>query len=305
MKRYNTLIAFGGTSAFVFIFVYTIIVTSGYQKDDLNVGQYYPPSRDLHLSQILKTPPPPHVYQKDIDLNTIYSQAKQDIVVYDMFPKDHGFFIEMGAFDGEKWSNTLWLERKHNWTGLLIEANPDLCVKIDKLHRRVWRLCACVSNKPHASFLKWSALGGVKDNINQHHIKQIKEEKKVTVPCFNLDTVLNEIRVSHINYFSLDVEGAELFILETMKNELKSGKIVVDVWTIEYRVWDGEKVVLDVSLKNLEGFRTFFKDIGGYVEHSQLSNDKNIADGWALDVIFVNINTWCKSNKVLPSGVQC
>lgn len=305
MTRYKNLIAFGGTLAFVFIFVYIIIVISGCKKDDLIGGQYYPPSRDLHLSQILKPPPPPHVYQNDIDLNRIYSQAKQDIVVYDIFPKDHGFFIEMGAFDGQKWSNTLWLERKHNWTGLLIEANPDLCVKIDKLHRRVWRLCACVSNKPRASFLQSSALGGVKDNINEHHLKQINEEHKVTVPCFKLDTILNEIRVSHINYFSLDVEGAELFVLETMKNELKSEKIIVDVWTIEYRVWDGEKVVMDASLKNLEGFRTFFKDIGGYVEHSQLSNDEYTADGWALDVVFVNINSWCKTTKVLPSGVQC
>jgi hypothetical protein len=52
-----------------------------------------------------------------------------------------------------------------------------------------------------------------------------------------------------------------------MKNELKSEKIIVDVWTIEYRVWDGEKIVVDASLENLEGLRTFFKDIGGYVEH--------------------------------------
>lgn len=305
MTRYKTLISFGGTLAFVFIFVYTIIVTSGSKKDDLIGRQYYPPSRDLHLSQILKRAPPQHVYQNDIDLNKIYSQAKQDIVVYDIFPKDHGFFIEMGAFDGQQWSNTLWLERKHNWTGLLIEANPDLCVKIDKLYRRVWRLCACISNKPYASFLQSAALGGVKDNINEHHIKQIKEEYTVTVPCFKLDTILNEIRVSHINYFSLDVEGAELFVLETIKNELKSEKIIVDVWTIEYRVWDGEKIVVDASLENLEGLRTFFKDIGGYVEHSQLSNDEHTADGWALDVVFVNINTWCKTNKVLPSGVQC
>jgi hypothetical protein len=61
--------------------------------------------------------------------------------------------------------------------------------------------------------------------------------------------------VSHINYFSLDVEGAELFVLETMKNELISQKIIVDVWTIEYRVWDGEKIVVDASLVALNTTR--------------------------------------------------
>jgi predicted acetyltransferase len=93
----------------------------------------------------------------------------------------------------------------------------------------------------------------------------------VTVPCFKLDTVLDKIQQTHIDYFSLDVEGAELFVLNSMKNEAKSGKMIVDVWTIEYRVWDGTKIIVDKSKNNLEGLRNFFKNVGGYVEHSQLS----------------------------------
>jgi hypothetical protein len=33
-----------------------------------------------------------------------------------------------------------------------------------------------------------------------------------------------------------------------MKNELKSGKIVVDAWTIEYRVWDGSQIIVRLLL---------------------------------------------------------
>ena len=40
--------------------------------------------------------------------------------------KKNGFFVEAGAFDGENFSNTLLFELKHNWTGLLVEPNPDL-----------------------------------------------------------------------------------------------------------------------------------------------------------------------------------
>ena len=40
--------------------------------------------------------------------------------------KKNGFFVEAGAFDGEAFSNTLLFELKHNWTGLLVEPNPDL-----------------------------------------------------------------------------------------------------------------------------------------------------------------------------------
>jgi hypothetical protein len=49
-------------------------------------------------------------------------------------------------------------------------------------------------------------------------------------------------------------------------------------------VWDGTKIMVDKSKNNLEGLRNFFKDIGDYVEHSQLSNGADTSDGMALDV---------------------
>ena len=71
-------------------------------------------------------------------------------------------------------------------------------------------------------------------------------------------------------------------------------------------MFDGKKDIFDASVKNLVKLRNFFREIGGYVEHSQLTekNRKN-TDGWALDVVFVNIETWCTVNQVLPDGNKC
>ena len=57
----------------------------------------------------------------------IYGQFRQGDVVdkYYSGSKYGGFFIEAGAYDGEKLSNTLFFELKQSWTGLLIEPNPD------------------------------------------------------------------------------------------------------------------------------------------------------------------------------------
>jgi len=41
--------------------------------------------------------------------------------------------LECGAYDGEFLSNTLSVEMKWNWTGLLIEANP---VNYEKLLKK-------------------------------------------------------------------------------------------------------------------------------------------------------------------------
>ena len=55
-------------------------------------------------------------------------QANQPILIDEKIFKNrirNGFFIEAGAYDGEKFSNTLFFELKQRWTGLLIEPNPD------------------------------------------------------------------------------------------------------------------------------------------------------------------------------------
>ena len=65
--------------------------------------------------------------KKTIFIN-INGQAQQPILINENLLKNrikNGFFIEAGAYDGEKYSNTLFFELKQSWTGLLIEPNPD------------------------------------------------------------------------------------------------------------------------------------------------------------------------------------
>ncbi|CAG2209345.1 unnamed protein product [Mytilus edulis] len=193
------------------------------------------------------------------------------------------------AFNGQTFSNTLWLERKHNWTGLLIEANPDLCRQIDAMKRHVWRLCACISDTLRKTeFIQSGSVGGMASELDNNHMRMIKTKKTISVPCFDMIEVLDQIGVQHIDYFSLDVEGSEMIILESIRNKLISGKIVVNIWSIEYRTWDGKKNVVNKSFQNLQNLRNFFEIIGGYVEHSQLNNEPDDdRDGMALDVVFV------------------
>eukprot|EP00105_Crassostrea_gigas_P013374 XP_011429681.1 PREDICTED: uncharacterized protein LOC105329895 isoform X1 [Crassostrea gigas] len=249
---------------------------------------------------------PPHPYQQVKDADKRYSQANQDQVVYDIVQKESGFFVDIGAHDGQYLSNSLWLERQHMWTGLLIEANPDLCRKIDKLKRHAWRLCACLSSTlEKVTFIKGDAVGGVESHIDKHHMKMLNRTDKVTVPCFSLEDALNVIKTYHIDFYSLDVEGAEMAVLESLRDGLKSHRFTVDVWSIEYRVWDGKQVVYEKSLDNLNSLRRYFKEIGGYSEYSQLSNDKNVNDGYALDVVFVRNEMYCKRHDNLPDGTAC
>ena len=56
-----------------------------------------------------------------------------------------GFFIEAGASGGEVLSNTLYFEKKFNWTGLLVEPNPYWWKELKSKNRNAWILPHCLS----------------------------------------------------------------------------------------------------------------------------------------------------------------
>ena len=54
-------------------------------------------------------------------------------------------FIEVGAFDGIFQSNTLYLERNLNWTGLLIEPDIESFNPLKTNNRNSWIINCCLS----------------------------------------------------------------------------------------------------------------------------------------------------------------
>jgi hypothetical protein len=52
----------------------------------------------------------------------------------------NGTHLEAGANDGESFSNSLYLEREYGWTGILVEAVPELYKKLLTKNRRAYSL---------------------------------------------------------------------------------------------------------------------------------------------------------------------
>merc|ERR1719342_1257317 len=66
-----------------------------------------------------------------------HSQVKVPEFIKDILgEKKNGFYVESGAFDGEKFSNSLEFERIYGWKGLLVEPDLDLYAKLIKKHRK-------------------------------------------------------------------------------------------------------------------------------------------------------------------------
>ena len=143
--------------------------------------------------------------------------------------KRRGFFVEAGAGCGEHLSNTLYLEMKYNWTGLLVEPNPDLLELLISKHRNAWILPHCLSTTPYVEVKNFDASmynGGIlmegkpkPSELGGRDYKKLpkrQHEREIQVQCFPLYSVLKALNVMDVDYFSLDIEGAEFVVLKTI-----------------------------------------------------------------------------------------
>ena len=153
-----------------------------------------------------------------------------------------GFFIEAGASCGQKFSNTLYLELKYGWNGLLIEPNPDLLAALLGTHRHSWIFPHCISTSPFVEIQTFDASDYNSGIINQAAVKPslldrdlnkqpiLDFEREIQVQCFPLYSVLQALDNPAIDYFSLDIEGAEFMVLQTLPwNKINLSLLSVEV----------------------------------------------------------------------------
>ena len=162
--------------------------------------------------------------------------------------RKNGFYVECGAGDGEYLSNSLFFERSRNWTGLLVEANPANFRSILEKRRHAYMVNACLSpsRKPVVMPFRLAAeIGGLVGYMERSHEERIRRDFRnsstIAVQCLPLYSVLRAIGVSHVDYFSLDIEGAELEVLYTIPLDL----ISIDVLSIEFVVSANRRATIE------------------------------------------------------------
>ncbi len=134
---------------------------------------------------------------------------------------ENGYFIECGANDGVNQSNTWHYEKYLNWKGILIEPLPDKFVELKK-NRNIGNHffnVALVNNKFKGEIIELIDTGltskfKILNNKNQNSNLSVQAKVKT------LTKVLEESNCpKEIDFFSLDVEGAESDVLEGINFE--------------------------------------------------------------------------------------
>ena len=201
--------------------------------------------------------------------------------IFEYFDYKNGFYIECGANDGITQSNTHRLETEKNWKGILIEPSE---IKLNQ----------CRNNRSNLNYYINAAL--VSDEYKEDNIegdfnssgyseslmasiggkRRNEFSNLVKVKARTLSSILEELKIYEIDFFSLDVEGYELNVLKGIDfTKFNIKNILIEIYINDF--YNIINLMLDNNYKLIANISNF-----------NLKN--NLAwDGTHNDYLFIKI----------------
>ena len=136
-----------------------------------------------------------------------------------------GTFLEIGGLDGIRFSNTYFFEQKLDWRGILIEGHPLNDIRESQPKRQnsaIFTVAVCPAVNNHPGNLNFTSTGGAVGAALVHSSAQFLKDwhnggtNGFQVSCIPIQSIIDSTGLLDIDLFSLDVEGAELAVLETL-----------------------------------------------------------------------------------------
>ena len=176
---------------------------------------------------------------------------------------ERGFFVELGANDGVKQSNTFYFEKNLKWNGILIEPIKIKYLKCLKFRssKNYFYNNACVGfnfKNKQIKMIYSDLMSSIEDKniINRVNSKKhalegakylLKNEKveEFWVNTKTLDDIFHEVNAPKlIDFLSLDVEGSELEVLNGIDFTVYNFKFIL----VESR--DDDEIIKYLNDKN-------------------------------------------------------
>ena len=180
--------------------------------------------------------------------------------------KENGVFIELGAFNGITQSNTAFLEKYRNWTGVLVEPSKNqynLCVKNRPNSKCFNELCSDVSGKD------------VYFDHREHLMSKVSNSGHYKTKTRTLESILDESNIGEqIDFLSLDVEGYEMNILNGLNiKKYRPSYMLIEIWdlnkeeVIDFLKQNGYNLECNFSNYNTKDNPCWSKDRNDFLFH--------------------------------------
>jgi len=189
------------------------------------------------------------------------AQFSQDLwALWESGGKRGGYFVEFGAANGKNLSNTYFLEKHMDWTGIVAEPNPDFAASVSQ-NRSCIVSHKCVYSRSHeqVEFLTHGTSSRIA-SIDPNDGWDRRGGKVVNVETISLNDLLTEATAPRdIDFLSIDTEGSEFEIL----SHFDFGAWNVRAIAVEHNNTKGRGMIFDLLTRN--GYRRKWPEIG-YVD---------------------------------------
>ncbi len=202
-----------------------LIPVASYKELSIRNARY----KKYEILEAFKTKYAGELYQ---DLPLSRSQLCQELFVLNELDfKTKGYFVEFGAANGLIWSNTLLLEKKYDWSGILAEPAKTWHEELQK-NRNVNIEKSCVWKESGIDLqfqeTELPILSTIENFISKDLYKnQRRSGTNYSVPTISINDLLEKFEAPCvIDYMSLDTEGSEFDILSTLNFEKYKFRVI-------------------------------------------------------------------------------
>lgn len=173
------------------------------------------------------------LFSFSLQAETYFSQFQQDKIINETYFHNMkgGIFVDIGAHNGVIFNNTLFFEKELDWTGICIEPIPEVFQQL-KENRKCKCIQGCVTDSSKDSLFFRAAtyaintemLSGLAKTYDPDQYLQMMHEvgqtggqlQVLTVNCFKINDLLKHSNICHVNFLSIDTEGGEFEILQSI-----------------------------------------------------------------------------------------
>lgn len=145
-----------------------------------------------------------------------YSQFGEDLIAQTVLKEKTGVYVDVGAYHPTLYSNTYGLYMR-GWRGVAIDPNPAMSALYKALRPQDVFVCAAVGTKGIGTYHSFS--DGAYNTLDEKEAEIRKNLPRLThlgsteIPFKPLAQILQEQRMSRIDFLNIDVEGKDLEVL--------------------------------------------------------------------------------------------
>lgn len=213
-----------------------------------------------------------------------YSQYKQDEMMERMVFKGYksGIYMDIGAHDGVTYNNTLYFAKQNGWTGINVEPLKSVYDKLVLSRPNDINLNYAVANtEGTAEFMANTGytemISGLVSTYDSRHDTRLKHENNVmgsktdiiTVNTKRVETICDEYNITHINYLTIDVEGAEFEVIKSINFD----KVMIDVIGFENNYHDTSMPI--IAYLEAHNFKLIYKNTDVFMINTKSQFYKN------------------------------